>query len=79
LSKYCTIRQLAVQHPALSEPSIRWMLVRAADNGLTASGAILRNGRRVFIDAERFFAWLAARQSPPGPGRKPPRADVSAQ
>lgn len=27
-------------------------------NGLKASGAIIRNGRRILIDEEKFFNWL---------------------
>lgn len=35
---------------------------RIRGNGLAESGAIVRIGRRVLIDEEKFFAWLASRQ-----------------
>jgi hypothetical protein len=31
-------------------------------NGLAASGAIIRRGRRVLIDLDRYAAWLAGTQ-----------------
>jgi len=57
-----TVNQFAGKYPAFTEPSLRWLLFKANENGLAASGAILRNGRRVLIDDEKFFAWLASRQ-----------------
>lgn len=57
-----TIRQFTAQQPAFSEGSLRWLIFHAEDNGLLAAGAILRNGRRVLIDGERFLKWLDSRQ-----------------
>lgn len=53
-----TIRQFSQAQPALSEASIRWQVFKAADNGLEKAGAIRRAGRRVYIVAERYLAWL---------------------
>lgn len=41
-----------------SEPQLRWMIFHAASNGLADSGAIVRVGRRVYIDVEAFDGWL---------------------
>lgn len=32
-------------------------------NGLAATGAIIRRGRKVLIDIDRYAAWLAGRES----------------
>lgn len=58
-----TVSQFAESSP-FSEASVRWMIHKARDNGLAAAGAIVRVGRRVYIDAERFDAWLV--QQNPG-------------
>ena len=61
-----TVSQFAESSP-FSEASVRWMIHKAGDNGLAAAGAIVRVGRRVYIDAERFDAWLV--QQNPGLAR----------
>ncbi|GAB3094930.1 hypothetical protein GCM10027159_12390 [Lysobacter terrae] len=43
-----------------SEASLRWMIFQAARNGLADVGAIVRCGRRVFIDPAAFDRWLVA-------------------
>lgn len=58
-----TVRQFAECNPAFSEASLRWQIAKAKENGLAESGAILRNGRRVLIDADKFFTWLDSRQT----------------
>jgi len=37
---------------------IRHRIFNEETNGLKKSGAILRNGRRVLINEEKFFSWL---------------------
>jgi len=56
------VRAFAAKYQAFSEGSLRWMIFNANSNGLAASGAILRNGRSVILDEERFLAWLESRQ-----------------
>ena len=51
-----TIAQVAEQCPAFSEAALRKMILRAQFNGLEP--AIVRLGRRVLIDSERFNQWL---------------------
>jgi len=60
--KLFTVRQFAESQPAFSEASIRWMVFNCKTNGLDNSGAILRNGRRILIDSEKFSSWLQSRQ-----------------
>jgi hypothetical protein len=53
-----TIKQFCEKHQAFSEGGLRHQIFHAESNGLYNSGAILRNGRRVLINEERFFGWL---------------------
>ncbi len=39
---------------------VRSQIFHADKNGLAKSGAIIRNGRRVLIDPERYLDWLRA-------------------
>jgi len=57
-----TVRQFSDDNPAFSEASLRWQISKAKENGLADAGVILRNGRRVLIDSDRFHKWLEARQ-----------------
>jgi hypothetical protein len=61
-----TVRQFSKRHPAFSEGSLRDLIFKSQSrhsskglvpgNGLDA--ALLRLGRRVLIDEQRFFEWL---------------------
>ncbi len=53
-----TVKQFSAEHPAFTEGGLRWQVFHAAENGLAECGAILRNGRKVLIDVDRYFAWL---------------------
>lgn len=56
--KLRTVRQLAT--PAMSEAAIRAYIAEASSNGLASS--IVRVGGRVFLDLDRFNAWLESRR-----------------
>lgn len=60
-----TVRQFVTAHPAFTEQSIRWHIFNAGTNGLAESRAIIRLGRRVLIDVDRFNAWLDAHAMQP--------------
>jgi len=51
-----TTQQLAMEHPGLSEPSIRALIHKGGRNGL--SRHIYRLGRRVMIDLDGFQDWV---------------------
>ena len=68
-----TVEQFAERRPAWTEPSLRNMILNAQDrlnsrgeripgNGLAECGAIVRVGRRVLIDEQAFFRWIASEQ-----------------
>ena len=53
-----TVKQFNQRHPAFPEGGLRHRIFHAETNGLLESGVIVRNGRRVLIDEEKFFEWL---------------------
>ena len=55
-----TVKQFSARNPAFSEGSLRWLLFNAHENKLDA--AVVRVGRRVLIDEERFYAWINRQQ-----------------
>lgn len=68
-----TVSQFAERRPAWTQAALRNLILNAADrftsrgeripgNGLAIAGAIVRVGRRVLIDEEAFFKWIAAQQ-----------------
>ncbi len=57
-----TVSQFSIKHPAFPEGGLRYRIFHADSNGLAESGAIIRNGRRVLIDEQRFFDWLRTSQ-----------------
>jgi hypothetical protein len=68
-----TVQQFAERRPAWSPPALRSLILNAKDrlssrgeriggNGLAEAGAIVRVGRRVLIDEEAFFRWIAVQQ-----------------
>ena len=44
---------------AFTEPQIRWWLHMAEHNGMKAAGAVVRVGRRVYLDEDGFDRWIA--------------------
>lgn len=60
-----TVKQLAAELKrttgGFSEASLRWMIFNGRTNGIDQ--ALVRVGRKVFIDVPRFNAWLDAQRS----------------
>ena len=46
-----------------TESQVRWWIFNAAQNGLADAGAILRIGRRVYLDVDGFDRWLASQNA----------------
>lgn len=67
-----TISQYSARRPAWTPASLRNLILNSADrvssrgripgNGLAEAGAIVRVGRRVLIDEQAFFRWIAEQQ-----------------
>jgi hypothetical protein len=51
-----TFRQAAERYPAFSEAALRWLRFNGAENGFDA--CVIKLGRRVLLDTERFEHWL---------------------
>ena len=58
---YQTIKQFCERNPAFTQGGIRHNIFFEETNGLKESGAIVRNGGRILIHEERFFAWIETR------------------
>jgi len=59
---YLTVPQFSKKHTAFPQGGLRDRIFHEKTNGLKKSGAIVRNGRRVLINEEKFFQWLEAQQ-----------------
>lgn len=46
----------------MTENQLRWLIFNASTNGLSEHGAIVRIGRRVYIDEDKFDAWIDSQQ-----------------
>jgi len=85
---FFTVEQFAGIEPAFTQAALRSLIFKAAPrqtslgeisgNGALEAGAIIRHGRKVLIDRERFLSWYRAASAPApapayvdkrGPGR----------
>ncbi|MEE9354304.1 MAG: hypothetical protein V3U75_01810 [Methylococcaceae bacterium] len=53
-----TVKQFNLKHPAFPVGGLRHRIFHAKQNGLDAASVLVRNGRRILINEERFFEWL---------------------
>lgn len=71
-----SVPQFSAAYKAWTQPAVRNLILHAdervnsrgeviAGNGLGEAGAIVRVGRRVLIDPQSFFRWIAAQQGKP--------------
>lgn len=47
----------------LTEPQVRWQIFNSATNGMDKLGVIVRIGRRVYLDVDRYDEWVDAQQA----------------
>lgn len=45
-----------------TEAQVRWWIFNEQSNGLAAHGAVVRIGRRVYIDTAAFDRWIESQQ-----------------
>jgi hypothetical protein len=57
-------RFCADSNGAFSEGMVRWWIFKAEDNGLADAGAIVRIGRALWIDVDKFNTWLDKQATP---------------
>ncbi len=53
-----TIKQFIEAIPAFTEGGVRHRIFHSQENGLAESGAIVRDGRKILINPEKWFSWL---------------------
>jgi len=58
-----TVQQFSEAEPAFKESSLRWLIFNRDSNGLEGSGALIRVGKRILIDRQKFLGWLLSQQS----------------
>ena len=63
MRKLQTVAETAKSGP-FSEGSLRWYIFNATHNGMEQAGAIVRVGRRVYIDPDGLTRWIDAQQRP---------------
>jgi|LWDU01.1.fsa_nt_gi hypothetical protein len=56
-----TVKQFVEKHAAFTEGGLRDNIFNEETNGLAKIGAVVRNGRRVLINEEKFFEWLESK------------------
>ena len=57
-----TVSQFTVKHRFISNSGLRYQIFNEKNNGLEKAGAIIRIGRRILIDEERYFSWIYSQQ-----------------
>lgn len=55
---YSSVQQFSERHPVFSVASLRALIFNANTNGLNESTAIVRVGRKILINEDKFFGWL---------------------
>ena len=58
-----TVKQFVNKDQAFTEGGIRFQIFNEKTNGLKESGAIVRMGRKVLINEEKYFQWLESQQA----------------
>jgi hypothetical protein len=53
-----TVKQFPTKYPAFTIGGLRFLIFNESSNGLAQSKAIIRIGRKVMIDEDKFFAWI---------------------
>jgi hypothetical protein len=56
--KFLTVEQFVSKHQCFTIGGVRSYLFFEDTNGLKKSGAIVRIGRKILIDEEKFFNWI---------------------
>jgi hypothetical protein len=58
------VNAFAAKHAdkGISPGGLRWEIFNAEKNGLSASGAISREGRKVYVDEDRYFGWKSGQR-----------------
>lgn len=55
---YLTVNQFVQKHTAFKIGGLRSLIFNEHSNGLSKSAAIIRIGRKILINEEKFFGWV---------------------
>jgi hypothetical protein len=66
MSTLSTVKQFPAKYPAFTTGGLRSLIFNENSNGLANSGGIVRIGRKVLIDEDKFFAWVVAQNTKKG-------------
>jgi len=55
---YSAVNQFCERHPVFKVGGIRHLIFNEKTNGLAESGAIVRIGRKITINEEKFFTYI---------------------
>jgi hypothetical protein len=55
---FLTVQQFTAKHTAFNTGGLRSLIFNEHQNGLADSGAIVRIGRKVLVDENKFFVWV---------------------
>ena len=53
-----TIEQIAKTTPGLCPRAIRNILIERNRNGLSSTGSVIKVGKKIWLDQEKFMAWF---------------------
>lgn len=60
---YTSVKGMAEKFPDVcSKGGLRWQIFNEEINGLKQSGVIVRVGRKVLINIDRYFQWIDSQQ-----------------
>ena len=66
IPRLLTLNQLVAEQPSLRPGGLRALIFWEETNGLKASGAVIRVGRKILIDPQKFYNWISTSPSPKG-------------
>ena len=58
-----TVGQFCDKHRFISEGGVRFQIFNQQTNGLEKSGALIRLGRKILIDENKYFEWIDDQQN----------------
>jgi len=58
-----TVKQFCADNPAFKNGGVRWQIFNEDINGMKAAGAVVRVGRKVLIDEDKYYAWVVAQNA----------------
>lgn len=63
IQRLTTAAELASEHPKLfTKRQLDWLIKSRRKNGLEHAGAVIKVGRRLYLDKPLFFEWFLAQR-----------------